>query len=696
MRIISIIGPEEAVVSVDVNTNEESLLELLGSIFNINITDIKGLRDVNGVHFTLNSVVSNQTINSQRSNYFHLVCTQTVTKMRQKVVSKRRESIKKKPEVKRRKSLTTETTVDSKKIIIKNLFARNELSFEEYRTLNKMAEEGNERMTNLAEAYLDGSIAKEMLAEKLRLLVDSEKESPRRLGRDEMLQILQENKHNFEESTYEILVNLCKFGNDKLCSLLNLYSFEEEAELEELVEDLKMLANSYKSPKRKGINSAELIKKLNERLHVYQSAVLKGILKSEQETFKNWIEKFKDEPDESKVINYVKMQVESVYQNAIIANLSEANKLVLEFLKTHLRNDLNAKLHEIMKTDYDLSKFVEELERYFLEFDKNMRAGKQIETYLKITPFVHVSDEAFIKERLEMKDPPVCELFGKFYLNFSTLTDKLNRYIEENLDEFDEGLQNVSHLSLEEEEELQQIVVTKEEKDKFKNKLYELNSKGYFEPAQCETIAVEFGKGNKTVASAWKLYQQTKSLEELAETLQLVLENQNNTTFNFISPIQRIAIPEEDSQSEDNHTSLEKLPSRDTITERREIHNQLKNIISNFFSTEKINMETYREGNKLIDNETPMVYSIFEAFGSNRNPDDFLLKFRILIEVERKRILMRNYGETRNLPPEDLERLIKIFKSDSCAQLQAVFKCYDKTNELEDFYESLDVLLTCL
>lgn len=78
MRIIKIILPNREVVRIEISGDENEIKELLSTIVGIPATDIKGIKDKYGNHFTISFVSRNNCINSEFSEFYYLICSSRV------------------------------------------------------------------------------------------------------------------------------------------------------------------------------------------------------------------------------------------------------------------------------------------------------------------------------------------------------------------------------------------------------------------------------------------------------------------------------------------------------------------------------------------------------------------------------------------------------------------------------------------
>lgn len=75
MRIIQIVTPYKEVINVEISGIEKEVRELISILTKISPNDIKGLKDMFGNYYTLSFAVKNQSVNSDFSKYYYLVCT---------------------------------------------------------------------------------------------------------------------------------------------------------------------------------------------------------------------------------------------------------------------------------------------------------------------------------------------------------------------------------------------------------------------------------------------------------------------------------------------------------------------------------------------------------------------------------------------------------------------------------------------
>lgn len=79
MRIIKIVLPNREVIRMEISGDEGEIKELLSTIVGIPATDIKGLKDKYGNHFTISFVSKNNCINSEFSEFYYLICSSRVS-----------------------------------------------------------------------------------------------------------------------------------------------------------------------------------------------------------------------------------------------------------------------------------------------------------------------------------------------------------------------------------------------------------------------------------------------------------------------------------------------------------------------------------------------------------------------------------------------------------------------------------------
>lgn len=75
MRIIKIILPNQEMVRVEISGDETESRELLSAIMGVNPSHIKGLKDKYGNYFTFSFASKSSSINSEFSDYYHLICS---------------------------------------------------------------------------------------------------------------------------------------------------------------------------------------------------------------------------------------------------------------------------------------------------------------------------------------------------------------------------------------------------------------------------------------------------------------------------------------------------------------------------------------------------------------------------------------------------------------------------------------------
>lgn len=75
MRIIQIVTPYKDLINVEISGIEKEVRELISILTKISPNDIKGLKDMYGNYYTLSFAVKNQSINSDFSKYYYLVCS---------------------------------------------------------------------------------------------------------------------------------------------------------------------------------------------------------------------------------------------------------------------------------------------------------------------------------------------------------------------------------------------------------------------------------------------------------------------------------------------------------------------------------------------------------------------------------------------------------------------------------------------
>lgn len=76
-KIIKLITPYNESINVDISGDENQLLDLISMITGIPHNEIKGIKDCNGIYYTISAAVNNSNIICERSEVFYLVCGYT-------------------------------------------------------------------------------------------------------------------------------------------------------------------------------------------------------------------------------------------------------------------------------------------------------------------------------------------------------------------------------------------------------------------------------------------------------------------------------------------------------------------------------------------------------------------------------------------------------------------------------------------
>ena len=74
MRIIKIVSPKNDIFSIEISGDEIEIKELLSILAGVPVSDIKGIKDKYGNHYTLSFAIKNNIINSDFSDCYYLLC----------------------------------------------------------------------------------------------------------------------------------------------------------------------------------------------------------------------------------------------------------------------------------------------------------------------------------------------------------------------------------------------------------------------------------------------------------------------------------------------------------------------------------------------------------------------------------------------------------------------------------------------
>ena len=682
MRIITIVGPSEASIKIDADTDEFSLKELIASLFNIDPNDIKGIQDSRGVYFTVASLTKTSCMNEQYSHTFRIVLSPTCVCIEPKNSIVYKTSVERTDKPKRslehvdqanKKSYKQEKEEDNKHAfqmedILLNLIKNNEIDEDLFLETSRNLKNGE--VIKLLNQFFEGALNKDNLVAQLKT----------RFAKEASNTTLNNFSHLLDDFTFSKLTKLVQSKPNSLKAVFDKYNLKNPNHVKEMISELIKLAEAQPKAPEKIIAHYEaiddekmkkIIKPLFSKLRTYQKAVLHYILNYEENVFEKWTRDLGDNKDKDNMTEYITEQLEVFFRAKIFNLLTQNQKDIYQVMRTYFKQKLNEIYANFIKEKKHIEFLRSKLASLLDDFSSHMKSGSATAEYLVLVEQLEIENKESIKKKLIEQDKETINLFAQNYSSPGRLERKMSVISKEAEQDFESRFED-SVVEIKRHEEPKKSIIS------FTNIIIDLWQKNELSKQRKDFLIKEFDT-NKTLKAAWNSYQITFDKEDFMQTLELLEENKKSEKKELVINLVSIGCDDDEEETE---------------SQREQIKKSLSVILNDFYRNQRISEETQKYANKLIQKENSCLFNIFEFFGLSKRVDDFIILLELLVEKERILETLDKFVSAGKLNKNQHKVIVINLSKNKHPSLKAIMKLFLETKDEEDFLDSLEAFLS--
>ena len=434
-RIIQLILPDKKLIKINIAGDENELKELISEIAGINVSQIKGIKDLKGNYYTLSAAIKTEDIYYLKDNYFELILgKENINKSPIKnnietnniiftnspnvgnyIANYYINGVKKKNnnhDLSLSQSMSKmnykENEINEINAYLKQLISKDKISKEQYNELinlvqGKLLDEfkliflgksNNDNLVSTIKNYIKSKrkikfrsstpLIKSKLAKKMEI------NSPKLIDYNIKVQIYEKMKEYFNDEDLDIIRLSLKYENEKVIN--EIKQFEKDQILSKLILTFKKFIEQYK--KRKSIFGNKInylfsTRQLNFDIEnediIYQNKKLFSRQSLEQNNYKNnmkHFENYRTFSNSSKRLKPYKENDKKVIKKNLKKMLKKNNQIILEYFKKHNKIEYHSLENIYLQNNSDkvsiklnekCEKFLEnELIKYVKNIGKNL------------------------------------------------------------------------------------------------------------------------------------------------------------------------------------------------------------------------------------------------------------------------------------------------------------------------------------
>ena len=434
-RIIQLILPDKKLIKINIAGDENELKELISEIAGINVSQIKGIKDLKGNYYTLSAAIKTEDIYYLKDNYFELILgKENINKSPIKnnietnniiftnspnvgnyIANYYINGVKKKNnnhDLSLSQSMSKmnykENEINEINAYLKQLISKDKISKEQYNELinlvqGKLLDEfkliflgksNNDNLVSTIKNYIKSKrkikfrsstpLIKSKLAKKMEI------NSPKLIDYNIKVQIYEKMKEYFNDEDLDIIRLSLKYENEKVIN--EIKQFEKDQILSKLILTFKKFIEQYK--KRKSIFGNKInylfsTRQLNFDIEneeiIHQNKKLFSRQSLEQNNYKNnmkHFENYRTFSNSSKRLKPHKENDKKVIKKNLKKMLKKNNQIIFEYFKKHNKIEYHSLENIYLQNNSDkvsiklnekCEKFLEnELIKYVKNIGKNL------------------------------------------------------------------------------------------------------------------------------------------------------------------------------------------------------------------------------------------------------------------------------------------------------------------------------------
>jgi hypothetical protein len=434
-RIIQLILPDKKLIKINIAGDENELKELISEIAGINVSQIKGIKDLKGNYYTLSAAIKTEDIYYLKDNYFELILgKENINKSPIKnnietnniiftnspnvgnyIANYYINGVKKKNnnhDLSLSQSMSKmnykENEINEINAYLKPLISKDKISKEQYNELinlvqGKLLDEfkliflgksNNDNLVSTIKNYIKSKrkikfrsstpLIKSKLAKKMEI------NSPKLIDYNIKVQIYEKMKEYFNDEDLDIIRLSLKYENEKVIN--EIKQFEKDQILSKLILTFKKFIEQYK--KRKSIFGNKInylfsTRQLNFDIEneeiIHQNKKLFSRQSLEQNNYKNnmkHFENYRTFSNSSKRLKPHKENDKKVIKKNLKKMLKKNNQIIFEYFKKHNKIEYHSLENIYLQNNSDkvsiklnekCEKFLEnELIKYVKNIGKNL------------------------------------------------------------------------------------------------------------------------------------------------------------------------------------------------------------------------------------------------------------------------------------------------------------------------------------